>query len=145
MYGAHARVGSQWDTIGVRAGVTAYEGYRHPADDSPTASFFPDAEMSFGSADVFRGIVGIGSPTVTTLRRPGAYLGADVPAGGVDIEARAGAFRAGPALGDSLGARGDVAVYVPVSRSVSLGFGASVSGTKDGPGGEASAGVRGAL
>lgn len=145
MYGGHARVGYQWETIGVRAGVTAYQGYGRPADDSPTASLFPDAEVSFGSADVFRGVVGIGSPTVTTLRRPGAYLGADVPAGDIDVEVRAGAFRAGPALGDSFGARGDVAVYVPVGRAISLRLGASASGNKDGPGAEASAGVRGAL
>jgi len=150
MYAGHLRAGYAWETLGVEAGATVYQAYDKPADPAPTTAVVPDAEISYGSPDIVRGVLGLGSPTVTTLRRPGAYLGVDVPAGRCEIEARAGAFRAGPALqksftADAFSARGDVAVYVPLSAPLSLRLGGSVSGNPDGVGAEGSAGIRGSL
>jgi hypothetical protein len=145
LLGGHARVGHQWEVFGFEAGATAFQGYMTKYDQTPSAIVVPDAEIAIGPRTVARGVVGIGSPTVSTLRRPGAYLGADVVIGSVELQARTGVYRAGPALFDDTSIRTDVALYVPITQPLSLRLGGSLSGNDKGPGGEASAGLRGTL
>lgn len=145
MFGAHARLGYQWEVFGFEAGATAFQGYDHQNDSGPKVGAIPDAEISLGSRSVARGLIGIGSPTVTTLRRPGAYLGADVLLDTWELQARAGMFRAGPALNDDAALRADVALYIPLTEPLSIRVGGSISGNDVGYGGEGSAGVRGSL
>jgi len=145
MFGGHARAGYQWEVFGFEAGATAFQGHSTKLNSAASAVVFPDAEIAIGPRTIARGVVGIGSPSVTTLRRPGAYLGADVMLGSVELQARAGVFRAGPALFDDTSVRTDVALYVPVTQPLSLRLGGSFSGNEVGLGGEGSAGLRGAL
>lgn len=145
LLGGHARAGYHWDVFGFEAGATAFQGYREDYDSSPSVGVIPDAEISIGPRAVARGVLGIGSPTVTTLRRPGAYAGGDVALGNVTLQARVGAFRAGPALFDDAATRADVALYIPISEPLSLRLGGSFSGNDVGLGGEGSAGLRGSL
>ncbi len=145
MVGGHARAGYHWDVFGFEAGATAFQGYDSQHDSEPRFGAFPDAEVTIGARGVARGVLGIGSPTVTTLRRPGAYLGADVALGNWEFQARAGVFRAGPALYDDAATRADIALYIPISEPLSLRLGGSMSGNEIGLGGEGSAGLRGSL
>jgi hypothetical protein len=105
----------------------------------------PDAEVAIGPRSVARGVIGIGSPSVSTLRRPGVYLGADVALGKVDLQARAGGFRAGPSLFDDANTRADVALYLPISEPLSIRLGGAIGGNDAGLSGEGSAGLRGSL
>ena len=140
--GAHARAGYQWEVFGFEAGATGFQGYYRVSDSSPSVAAIPDAEIAIGPRSIARGVVGIGSPSVSTLRRPGAYLGADVALGDVDLQARAGIFRAGPALSNDTNARADVAVYLPVSEPLSIRLGGAIGANDTGVSGEAGAGLR---
>jgi hypothetical protein len=145
LFGAHARTGYQWEVFGFEAGATAFQGYHHENDTGPSTGVFPDAQISIGSPSVARGVIGVGSPTVTTLRRPGGYLGADVMLDSVELQARAGVYRSGPALFDDANTRLDVAAYVPVAEPLSLRVGGAFGGNDAGYSGEGSVGLRGSL
>ncbi len=151
MFGAHARAGYQWKYVGVEAGGTVYQGLSHNTDSAPSIGFSPDAELRIGPREVLRGVIGVGSPLVTTLRRPGFYLGGDVALGPVDLEGRLGQYRSGPAINDWLGLRdvrgirGDLVALVPVVPRLELRLGASASHDDSGPGGEGSIGLQGSL
>lgn len=142
MGGAHARAGYQWEVFGFEAGATAFQGHDLQSDTKPSIGVFPDAEIAIGPRTVARGVLGIGSPTATTLRRPGAYLGADVALGKLELQARAGVFRAGPALADDANTRADVALYIPITEPLSLRIGGGFGGNEVGLSGEGSAGLR---
>jgi hypothetical protein len=142
LLGAHARVGHQWDMFGFEAGATAFQGYDSQSHSKPSVLLIPDAEIAVGPRSVARGVLGIGSPSISTLRRPGGYVGADVALGTVDLQARIGVFRAGPALFDDTNLRADVALYVPIVEPLSLRVAGAVGENSDGTSGEGGAGLR---
>jgi len=149
MLGGHARAGYQWEHFGLEGGATVYQGWENPDDRSPTVAAFPDLQLSFGSRETVRGMVGLGSPEVTMLRRPGFYAGADIAAGTVDVEARFGAYRSGPSLidggGDGGNVRGDLVALVPITSGLKVRVGGSLSKDDAGEAGEGSIGLRGSL
>jgi hypothetical protein len=142
--GAHARVGHRWTLITLEGGATVYTAWDKNTDTKQSATVFPDAEVGVNTGPA-RAVLGIGTPTVTTLRRPGAYFGYDIELTSVGIESRLGVFRGGPALDGDAVFRADVAALIPVSPAVKLRLGGS-GGTGDhGASGEATAGIRGTL
>ena len=122
-----------------------YEGFKNNTDTAPGFAGFPEAELSIGPHDEGRAIIGIGSPSITTLRRPGAYLGADLLAGDVEIEAYGGVFRSGPALNGGAAVRVDGVVLLPLDDGLKLRLGASGSDNEEGLGAEGSVGLRASL
>jgi hypothetical protein len=142
--GANARAGYHGSWWGVEGGVGFFQDYSHHLDDHPTTHTLPIVEVSLGDHELGRAVVGIGSPTVTTLSRPGVYVGGDFGVSGIDWEMRLGAERAGP--GPDVGVRGDVAALVPLTPALRLRLGASASSVSEaGAGAEGSAGLRGTL
>src|SRR5262249_40508831 len=135
----------QWDGFGIAGGATIFEGWNGAGAKDPHVGGFPDLELCFGRRSVAFGVLGIGSPLVTTLRRPGAYLGMDIAAGAGDGDWRFGAFRAGPSVFEDTSARVDLVVLVPITRAAKVRFGASASGNDAGTGGEGSLGFAGSL
>ncbi len=145
MFGGQVRLGYQFRYFGLELGGNLYQGWANATDQSPSALFLPSGELRIGPAGVARGVLGIGSPFVTTLRHPGFYCGADVAAGPIDLEARLGAFRAGASLFDDSALRGDLAAYLPLTSRLQFRIGGSLSDNDSGPGGEWSLGLRGTL
>jgi hypothetical protein len=104
----------------------------------------PDVELSLRSDEVVKVAIGFGSPTVTTLSRPGIYAGARIPIGAAEVQTYVGAFRMGPE--NAPGFRTDVAGLLPVTRGLQIRVGASGSGIDPGGFGvEGNAGVVGSL
>ena len=133
LVGAQAKGGYHWQHFGVEGGAMAYSGWDDNTDRSPGWAALPVVELSAGRRDKTHVVAGLGSPLVTTMRRPGGYLGANIKAGdSVEIDARAGAYRVGPGLSEDIGPRGDVVVRIPVGSEVTVNVGASVSNSDDG-------------
>ncbi|HEX7670735.1 MAG TPA: hypothetical protein VF395_14170, partial [Polyangiaceae bacterium] len=128
MLGGHVRAGYQASNWGFEAGGTAYQGWEHPGDGTPSMRAFPDIEFRLGPRESARFVVGVGSPLTTMLRRPGGYLGLDLAAGTIDLQARFGVYRAGPSIADDRSTRGDLVALVPIVNSLELRLGASASG-----------------
>jgi hypothetical protein len=144
MYAGHARVGHHWDVFGIEAGATGYELWRYNTSTKPTFHVIPDVELSLRNDDKLKGVIGLGSPTVTTLSRPGLYAGGRIPVGAGEVQSYVGAFRMGPE--GAPGFRADVAGLLPVARGLQIRVGASGSGIDPGGFGvEGSAGVVGSL
>jgi hypothetical protein len=144
MFAGHARVGHHWDVFGIEAGATGFESWEHNTSTKPTLYVIPDVELSLRSDDVVKGVIGFGSPTVTTLSRPGLYAGARVPVATAEVQTYVGAFRMGPE--HAAGFRADVAALMPIAPGLQIRVGASGSGVD--PGGlgiEGTAGVVGGL
>lgn len=143
--GTHIRAGYRGSVATIDLGLSAFGGWNDPTDGAQTLQAFPDFELGLFTGRFGRALGGIGTPTVTTLRRPGAYLGYDLSLEWVDLETRLGVLRAGPALLDDSALRADLAVLVPLTGGLKLRLGGSVSGNDNGNGGEGSAGLRGTL
>ncbi len=75
LYGAHARLGYRVSTFGIHAGVIAFQAWQANSDNDPTTNWFPELELGVGDVRQLHAVIGIGSPFVTTLRRPGLYIG----------------------------------------------------------------------
>lgn len=144
MYAGQARVGHHWDDFGLEAGATGFQSWEQNTSTEPKIVVIPDVQLSFRNGNKLRGVLGFGSPTVTTLSRPGLYLGGQIPVGTAELQSYLGAFRMGPEL--AAGFRADVAALVPVTPGLRVRLGASGSGVD--PGGlgvEGSAGIVGNL
>jgi hypothetical protein len=139
MFAGNARVGYQWKAFGVEGGAGAFQYWDDNNDRSPSILVIPDVQLSFRHEDVVKVVAGLGSPTVTTLARPGLYTGARLPISFVELEAYAGGFRTGPST--NLGYRLDVAASVVVTPGLKVRLGASASENESLAGVEGSAGV----
>jgi hypothetical protein len=140
VYGGHARVGHQWDVFGVQAGATVYQDFESNTDRTATVRVLPDVEVSVRHHDRVRAVLGLGSPTVQTLIRPGLYTGAEVALDAVEIGATVGAFRSGP--GGDAALRADVTALLPLSPTFKLKIAGGVSSNeRGGPGGEGALGA----
>lgn len=151
--GGHLRAGymgpfsKTGPSFGVEGGATLFQAWEDESDTTPALAWFPDVELAYRPrSEVVKVVLGVGSPSVTHYRRPGAYGGTDVSAGPVDVQLRAGAFRAGPATADAE-FRADGAVVVPVAGPLSIRAGGSLMTGGDGAeaGGEGQLGVRAEL
>jgi hypothetical protein len=139
MFGGNARIGYQWKRFGIEGGADAFQFWDDNKDTTPTIRVIPDVQVSFRHKDVVKIMAGLGSPTVTTLTRPGLYVGSRVPISFVELEAYAGAFRTGPTT--SPGFRMDVATSVAVTPALKVRLGASASEDESLAGYEGSAGL----
>lgn len=143
MIGAHVRGGYQWDVVGVEGGATVYQAYDRADDPRPSYGLFPDLQAAIGHPEKGRGVLGLGSPTISTLRRPGVYVGIEMPIGPVAFTGLLGSYRSGPGLSDDHNARADVIAEIPLSDHLAVKVGGSASGNKRGNGGEGTAGILG--
>jgi hypothetical protein len=130
MLGTHGRVG--WDNryFGLDLGAGLYQAYRDESSHSPTIAAYPELELRGGRGGDFAvwGVAGVGSPLVTTIERPGVYSGVSLTlpsALGVDF--RAGVYRRGPAILDSVGLRGDLVGRIPLTERIQLRLGAALA------------------
>lgn len=139
MFGGNARVGYQWKAFGIEGGADAFQYWENNTDRTPNILVIPDVQLSFRHQDAVKVVAGLGSPTVTTLVRPGLFAGARVPISFVELEAYAGGFRTGPT--NSVGLRVDVATSVAVAPGLKVRLGASASEAESLGGVEGSAGV----
>jgi hypothetical protein len=138
MFGGNARVGYQWKVFGVEGGADAFQYWENNTDRTPNIQVIPDAQLSLRHRDVVKVVAGFGSPTVSTLSRPGLYVGSRVPISIVELEAYTGGFRSGPT--NDLGLRLDVATSVAVAPGLKVRVGASASEAESLGGVEGSAG-----
>lgn len=133
--GGQLRTGYHSKYWGIEGGGGVYQGYRTAGDATPSVAVYPQVEARGGKAgptSVF-GVLGFGSPLVTTMQRPGLYTGMSVDSDkGFGVDARLGVYRQGPALtdGESIAWRGDLAGRVRVVKGLSLRAGGAV-GTSD--------------
>jgi hypothetical protein len=141
--GATVRLGHHWRTFGLELGVQAFQAWRNNTHESPEVGVLPTAELSYGRADKAHVLLGLGSPTLTTQRRPGLYAGVDMPLPEkMTLEIRGGAVRQGPPI-SKFGPRVDGVLLFPLKGSAALRLGASTGiNDQDGLDGEGSVGVR---
>jgi hypothetical protein len=134
----HGRLG------GATLGLGAYEAWQSAGHRTPALAVYPELELDLRIGPPVRGVIGFGSSVVTTIRRPGAYLGADLLLRPLTLELRAGAHRAGPAVFQTLGMRLDGVAALALSDAFDLRLGASATaaGEHVPPGGELSGGLR---
>jgi hypothetical protein len=130
LLGARVRAGYAWRYVGVEGGAGVYQAWKRPSATTPSLALYPDVELSFGRLHRLYGVVGLGSPLVTTVLRPGLYAGAGIAgASGLGLDLRTGIFRAGPAVFEWAGYRLDLVGRIPISRAdkLSLRLGGSMS------------------
>lgn len=146
MLGGHARAGYRWRYFGLEGGAGVYQGWDENTDHAPSVAAYPELEFRGGkSGDLaVQGVLGFGSPVVTTIQRPGLYGGVTVDKKdllGVDF--RTGIFRQGPAVLDSAGWRADLVGRVTLVPSLELRGGGAVGfhENDDAPDVEGSAGL----
>jgi hypothetical protein len=144
MVGGSAMASFQSRVAGARLGGGLYQAWRSPRSTEPALAIYPEAELALRLDSPVRALIGIGSSVSTTVRRPGAYTGADLLFTPLTLELRLGVHRAGPAVFSAVAARGDAVVAYSLIPTIDLRLGASVSGgSRSAPGGgEASGGLR---
>lgn len=129
MLGGHARAGYRWRYFGVEGGAGVYQGWDDNTDRRPSVGAYPELELRGGKSGDFaiQGVLGFGSPIVTTIQRPGLYGGVTVDKKhllGVDL--RTGMFRRGPDVLGSAGWRGDLVGRVTLVPPLELRGGGAV-------------------
>jgi hypothetical protein len=135
--GRHARID---------AGIGAFQGWSSASSREPIVVPYPELELAAGLLHRWAIVAGFGSPLVTTLHRPGAYLGADVRLAPVEVTVRGGAYRRGPATLGTIGSRFDLAAafHVPgfgERLRLRVGFATGAEGDAGRLDGEASLGA----
>lgn len=124
--GASARGGYDSRWFGLRLGVLTWQNWRDPTDTSAKWNVWPDASIRIGPTTSFRGEIGIGEYSLSTLLRPGFWIGFGyAPAPGWDIAVHGGANETFDGL--VLGWRTDSALKVPISQALQLGVGSALS------------------
>jgi hypothetical protein len=120
-----ANLGFDWDYFGFRAGALGFQRYADNTDRSPTTTFIPDIDLRIGRRAGFHGGLGFGAYSVSTIFRPGLFLGL-----GYAGEAWAADVRAGvhATFDDGGGGRVDLGLrYLAASRWIAPGVGVAVS------------------
>lgn len=140
LFGGNTRVGYQGKVFGAEGGAEAFQYWAANTDGSPALRFLPDVQVSVRHEDIVKVMAGFGSPTVSTLTRPGLYLGSRVPISRFELEAYAGLFRSGPSE-ETAGLRADIASSVVLTPDLKVRFGASASEARALAGFEGNAGL----
>lgn len=130
MLGTRGRVGWDGRYFGLDLGAGLYQAYRDETSRSPTIAAYPELELRGGRGGDFAvwGVAGVGSPLVTTIERPGVYSGVSLTLpSALGLDLRAGVYRRGPAILDSVGLRGDLVGRVPLTERIQLRLGAALA------------------
>jgi hypothetical protein len=130
LMGTHLRGGWFGRYGGVGVGVGMYEGWSKNTDESPRVQVYPELEARAGKSGPISafGVIGVGSPLVTTMQRPGAYLGLTIASdGGLGGDFRLGMYRSGAAVFDQLAKRADLALRVRLLEPLALRVGGAVA------------------
>jgi hypothetical protein len=119
-----ANLGYDLRYFGVRLGALAFQRWEHNTDGSPTAVVLPTVDLRFARRVGFHAGLGFGAYNVSTISRPGAYLGVGYASGAWAADLRAGAHLT---FDDQAGLRADASVRYGLSRVVAPGLGLAVS------------------
>jgi hypothetical protein len=119
-----AGLGYDWDYFGLRAGALVFQRWADNDDRSLTAAVLPDFDLRFGRRAGFHGSVGFGAYNLSTISRPGAYVGIGYASGAWAADLRAGGHLT---FDDQVGVRGDLSFRYGVSRVVAPGLGLAIS------------------
>ncbi len=139
-FGTHAEGGHQWKNTAIEGGIMVWSGTTD--DGEREALALPEASIRMGVLHKANAVLGFGSSSATTLRRPGGYVGAELkPGSSVEIDAYLGLVRSGPGSFDDTHARGDLVIRVPIADDVKLRAGGSVGDSPVDLSWEASGGV----
>jgi hypothetical protein len=107
--GGHLRGGYGGRYARLEGGLGAFQGWTSQTSDEPDVTPYPELEVAVGRLRTFEILCGFGAPLITTLLRPGAYLGTGFRLEPLELVVRGGMFRRGPAILGSVGPRVDVA------------------------------------
>lgn len=131
--GLGAKLGYDWRYVGFQIGAQAWSAWGSAEDRHATVYALPELELRGGPEHLVWGVVGFGSPLVTTYRRWGLYTGAGATLGHNELFATLGWFRSGPSGLETGALRVDAAWALPAFGGVGPRLGASVS-KADAPG-----------
>jgi hypothetical protein len=140
----HARLGDEDRWFGFQLGAIGFQGWSSPDIRTRKWAVWPELRFRVGPPAIMYGVLGFGSDTPSTVRRPATIytgVGGAYDWGGFD--ARIGLNRAGPSLGDdfSLRTEGVVRVRVLDGFFVSPGLAVQFPNQNEGsPGWEGSVG-----
>lgn len=124
MGGGRANVGYDTDYFGVRLGALAFQRWASNVDSSPTSYVIPDVNLRFGRRLGFHGEVGFGAYDVSTILRPGLYIGLGYASGAWAADLRGGVHET---FDDQAGVRVDLSARYAISRVVAPGLGIALS------------------
>ncbi len=125
--GGQVKAGYRWRWIGIEGGLGLFQGIPSVYAESPEFAPYPSVELSFGLRGKAYGVVGGGSPLATSFLRPGVYTGGGfVLANKMAFDLRAGIYRQGASVLDTVGPRIDISGRGPLSDTLSLRLGANV-------------------
>ena len=138
--GGAVNVGWDGATIGLHGGVSASQIYDRPEARSHRFQVLPEAHLRVGPRNVFWGEGGIGSYGISTVLRPGLYVGAGLPVGDVVVlTAHAGVHRN---FEKESGGRGEMAGHVRLGEA-RLGAALALQWQRDGAGARPEAALTG--
>ncbi|MEJ7733520.1 MAG: hypothetical protein WKG00_30530 [Polyangiaceae bacterium] len=132
---AHARGGYEGRHTRIEVGAGAFQGWSSSSSREPIVVPYPELELAAGLMRSWEIVAGLGAPLVTSLHRPGAYLGAGLRLAPVEVVIRGGAYRRGPSPLGTVGSRFDLAAALPVPGQERLRLRAGVSMGADGDAG----------
>ena len=122
-----ANFGFDTKYFGSRLGALAFQRWASNTDGSPTTNVLPDVNLRFGRRLGFHGELGFGAYDVSTILRPGLYVGLGYASGAWAADLRAGVHET---FDDQAGIRADFSARYAISRVVAPGLGVAVSSTQ---------------
>jgi hypothetical protein len=125
--GGRANIGYDTKYFGSRVGALAFQRWATNTDGSPTTNVLPDIHLRFGRRLGFHGELGFGAYDVSTILRPGLYIGLGYASGAWAADLRAGGHET---FDDQAGLRADLSARYAISRVVAPGLGVAVSSTQ---------------
>jgi hypothetical protein len=122
-----ANIGWDSEYFGSRVGALAFQRWASNTDGSPTTNVLPDIYLRFGRRLGFHGELGFGAYDVSTILRPGLYVGLGYASGAWAADLRVGGHET---FDDQAGLRADLSARYAISRVVAPGLGVAVSSTQ---------------
>jgi hypothetical protein len=122
--GGRANIGYDTSYFGARVGALVFQRWASNVDRSPTNDVLPDIDLRFGRRLGVHGELGFGAYDVSTIMRPGLYLGVGYASGAWAADLRGGVHET---FDDQAGVRADLSARYAITRVVAPGLGVAVS------------------
>jgi hypothetical protein len=122
--GGRANIGYDTDYFGARIGALVLQRWASNVDRSPSNNVLPDVDLRFGRRLGFHGEVGFGAYDVSTILRPGLFVGLGYASGPWAADLRGGAHET---FDDQAGVRVDFSARYAITRVVAPGLGVAIS------------------
>lgn len=124
LVGGRGNIGYDVDYFGARIGALAFQRWANNVDRSPTVDVIPDVNLRFGRRLGIHGELGFGAYDVSTIMRPGLYVGLGYASGPWAADLRGGGHAT---FDDQAGVRVDLSARYAITRVVAPGLGIAVS------------------